>query len=59
LIRNSAYNYGTTTSDIYKTYMGVNKIIVGDAGEKPLTVNASDVNVYTQLLWQKYVVSAT
>jgi len=59
LVRNSSYDYGTTPSDIYKTYMGTNKIIVGNDGEKSFTVGSNEVNVYTGSSWQQYVVSAT
>jgi hypothetical protein len=59
LVLNSSYDFGTTPSDIYKTYMGTNKIIVGNDGEKSFTVGSNEVNVYTGSSWQQYVVSAT
>ena len=55
LIRSTSYTYGTTPSDIYKAYMGTNKIIVGGDGEKQVKVSQDPVIFYSNSSWQQYV----
>jgi hypothetical protein len=55
MVKSTSYSYGITPSDIYKTYMGTNKIIVGNDGEKELRVYDDPISVYSDTLQQSYV----
>jgi hypothetical protein len=46
--------YGANPSEIYKSYTGTNKVIVGD--DTPVTLNNYGYAVYTDVGWAKYVV---
>ena len=45
--------YGTNPSDIYKTYIGTNKIIMDDS--EGLMVDSDAIKVYQDSTWQSYV----
>jgi len=55
MVKSTSYSYGITPSDIYKTYMGTNKIIVGNDGEKQLKVYDDPISVYSNTVQQSYV----
>ena len=55
LVRSTSYTYGTTPSDIYKAYMGTNKIITGGEGEKTAMVSMDPITFYSDSLWKQYV----
>ena len=46
--------YGVDPSEIYKSYTGTNKVIVGD--DTPVTLKDYGYAVYTDVNWVKYVV---
>ena len=46
--------YGVDPSEIYKSYTGTNKVIVGD--DTPVTLKDYGYSVYTDVNWVKYVV---
>jgi hypothetical protein len=46
--------YGVDPSEIYKSYTGTNKVIVGD--DTPVTLKDYGYAVYTDINWVKYVV---
>lgn len=45
--------YGVNPSDVYKTYIGTNKIIFDDG--EGLLVNPEKMNIYSNVLWQTSV----
>lgn len=45
--------YGVNPSDVYKTYIGTNKIIFDDG--EGLMVNPEKMNIYSEVLWQTSV----
>ena len=49
LVIGSSELYGVNPSDVYKTYIGTNKIIFDD--EEGLTVDADKIKVYTDTVW--------
>ena len=49
LIIGTSELYGVNPSDVYKTYIGTNKIIFDD--EEGLTVDADKIKVYTDTTW--------
>ena len=53
LVRSSSYSYGTTPSEIYKTYMGTNKIIIDT--QKELKVSLDPINIEKSVKWDQYV----
>ena len=53
LVRSSSYSYGTTPSDIYRTYMGTNKIIIDT--QKELKVSLDPINIEKSVKWDQYV----
>jgi hypothetical protein len=56
LILGSTKYYGTNPSDIYKTYIGTNKIIVDD--EEGLLYQAEKLKVYSEIEWSNTVSTA-
>jgi hypothetical protein len=55
LVRSSSFSYGITPGDIYRTYIGTNKIIIDS--EKTLRLSNDPVSVYKEATWQQYVSS--
>lgn len=55
LVKSTSFAYGTTPADIYKTYMGTNKIIVGDSGEMSLRVYDDPISVYSSIDADSYI----
>jgi hypothetical protein len=49
LVIGSSEFYGINPSDIYKTYIGTNKIIVDDG--EGLVYQPEKLNIYTQIEW--------
>jgi hypothetical protein len=45
--------YGVSPSDVYKTYIGVNKIIVDDS--EGMIFDAEKIKVYSNTIWQTTV----
>lgn len=58
LVKSTSFAYGITPSDIYKTYMGTNKIIVGDTGERSLKMYDDPISVYSEAKSQSYILKA-
>jgi hypothetical protein len=56
LVLSSRSYYGVDPSDIYKTYMGTNKIIIDDS--RPLTLNSYEYNILKDISWQTQTISA-
>jgi hypothetical protein len=46
--------YGVNPAEVYKSYTGTNKLIVGD--DTPVTLKDYGYSVYTDINWVKYVV---
>jgi hypothetical protein len=46
--------YGVNPSEVYKSYTGTNKIVVGD--DAPVTLKNYAYAVYTDVNWSKYIV---
>ena len=59
LIKTSSSDFGDTSSNIYKTYMGTNKIIVGNDGERQLLTQSYDNPIHIGSSWQQYVLNPT
>lgn len=59
LIKTSSSDFGNIPSNIYKTYMGTNKIIVGNDGEKQLVAKSYENPIYIGSSWQQYVLNPT
>lgn len=57
MVKSTSYSYGITPSDIYKTYMGTNKIIVGNSGEKSLKIYDDPISVYSSIDTDSYVLN--
>jgi hypothetical protein len=55
LVRSSSFSYGITPGDIYRTYIGTNKIIVDS--EKTFRLANDPVSVYTGTSWKQYIAS--
>jgi hypothetical protein len=55
MVKSTSFAYGTTPADIYKTYMGTNKIIVGDSGEMFLRVYDDPISVYSSVDSNDYI----
>lgn len=55
LIRSSAFSYGITPADIYRTYIGTNKIIIDS--EKTFSLSNDPVSIYKETTWKQYVSS--
>jgi hypothetical protein len=55
VLSTSAFS-GTDPSDIYKSYMGTNKIIVDD--DRPFRLNSYQYKVYSDISWQSKIASA-
>lgn len=55
MVKSTSYSYGITPSDIYKTYMGTNKIIVGNSGEMSLRIYDDPISVYSSVDSDSYV----
>lgn len=47
--------YGTNPSDIYKTYIGTNKIIVDD--NSGISLNPEAIKIYQDSTWQSFIVT--
>jgi len=47
--------YGVNPAEVYKSYTGTNKLIVGD--DTPVTLKNYGYSVYTDIDWVKYVVN--
>lgn len=55
LVLGTSNLYGTNPSDIYKTYIGTNKIIVDDnAG---MSISPDTIKIYQDATWQSFVVT--
>jgi hypothetical protein len=59
LIKTSSSDFGDTSSNIYKTYMGTNKIIVGNDGERQLLAQSYDNPIHIGSSWQQYILNPT
>jgi hypothetical protein len=59
LIKTSSSDFGDTSSNIYRTYMGTNKIIVGNDGERQLLTQSYDNPIYIGSSWQQYILNPT
>lgn len=55
LVRSSSFSYGITPADIYKTYIGTNKIIIDS--EKTFSLSNDPVSVYKSTSWKQYISS--
>jgi hypothetical protein len=55
MVKSTSYAYGITPSDIYKTYMGTNKIIVGNSGEMSLKMYDDPISVYSAVDTDSYI----
>jgi hypothetical protein len=55
LVRSSSFSYGITPGDIYRTYIGTNKIIIDS--EKTFRLSNDPVSVYTESSWKQYISS--
>jgi hypothetical protein len=53
LIISSSELYGVDPSDVYKTYIGTNKIIIDD--DQGLSIEPNNLSVYSQVLWSTNV----
>lgn len=58
-IKTSLSDFGTVPSNIYKSYMGTNKIIVGNEGERNLLVKSYANNVHIGSSWKQYISTPT
>lgn len=56
LVLSTSTFLGANPSDIYKSYTGTNKIIVGD--DRVFSLNSYEYGVYSDVTWQSKVVSA-
>lgn len=56
LVLGSSAVYGASPSDIYKSYVGTNKIIVDD--NRPFRLKSYQYNVYSDVGWQSKIASA-
>jgi hypothetical protein len=55
LVLGTSNLYGTNPADIYKTYIGTNKIIVDDnAG---ISINPDTIKMYQDATWQSFIVT--
>jgi hypothetical protein len=59
LIKTSSSDFGDTSSNIYRTYMGTNKIIVGNDGERQLLAQSYDNPIHIGSSWQQYILNPT
>lgn len=55
LVLGTSNLYGTSPSDIYKTYIGTNKIIVDDSNGIALTPDL--IKIYQDSTWQSFIVT--
>ena len=53
LIISSSELYGVDPSDVYKTYLGTNKIIIDD--DEGLSIQPNNLSVYSQVIWSTNV----
>lgn len=58
-VKTSTSNFGDVPGSIYKSYMGTNKIIVGNDGERTLLVKSDGNTVYVGSSWKQYVSTPT
>ena len=56
LIRSKNSKYIVDPSDVYNSYIGINKTIVDDLNDD-FTINTENVTVYQNAIWQNYVVT--
>jgi hypothetical protein len=56
LVLGSAAIYGANPVDIYKSYVGTNKIVVDD--DRPLRLNSYQYSIYSDIGWQSKTSSA-
>ncbi len=56
LVLSTSTFLGANPSDIYKSYTGTNKIIVGD--DKMFSLNSYEYGVYSDVTWQSKIASA-
>ena len=59
LIKTTSSDFGDTSSNIYRTYMGTNKIIVGNDGERQLLAQSYDNPIHIGSSWQQYILNPT
>ena len=53
LIISSSDLYGVSPSDVFKTYLGTNKIIIDD--DEGLSIEPNNLSVYSQVIWSTNV----
>jgi hypothetical protein len=56
LVISSSYSYGVNPSEVYKTYIGTNKIIVDDG--QGMILDSDKLNIYDTIEWSSSVVTA-
>jgi hypothetical protein len=55
LVLGTSNLYGTSPSDIYKTYVGTNKIIIDD--NEGISINPDTIKMYQDATWQSFIVT--
>jgi hypothetical protein len=55
LVLGTSNLYGTSPSDIYKTYIGTNKIIIDD--NEGISINPDTIKMYQDATWQSFIVT--
>jgi hypothetical protein len=55
LVLGTSNLYGTSPSDIYKTYVGTNKIIIDD--NEGIGINPDTIKMYQDATWQSFIVT--
>lgn len=55
LVLGTSNLYGTNPSDIYKTYIGTNKIIIDD--NQGMSLNPDTIKMYQDATWQSFIVT--
>ena len=58
-VKTSVSNFGEAPANIYKSYMGTNKIIAGNDGEKTLLVKSDGNTVHIGSSWKQYISTPT
>ena len=55
LVLGTSNLYGTSPSDIYKTYIGTNKIIIDD--NEGISINPDTIKMYQDATWQSFIIT--